>query len=193
MALSAEDDELGGIDLLRAFAERYEEQALPLPPLPETMLDELRVLGEAAATTRTGATPGPYAIRWFVDEVLADAAPDYCLFGEDGHGLNSYGFHWYLVAGHAAIFVQVAYGGVYQANDVAGRTLGELYDAARVLIDAVIVAADAGKLPKDQRIVVVESFTMGSMWTMHHPGKEPAWQSSAEPFQAAAEALTIGS
>ena len=189
MALSAEDDELAGIDLLQAFAEQYEHQSLPLPPVPETMLDELRVLGEAAATTRGEATPGPFAIRWFVDEILADIAPDYCLFGEDGHGLNSYGFHWYLVAGHVAIFVQVAYGGVYQANSVAGAALSEAYDSARKLIDEVIAVADAGNFAKDQRVIVVDSFIMGSTWTMHSPGEEPTWREAPNPCLAAAEEL----
>lgn len=178
-----------GTDLLNAFAERYKGSGMPLPPVPEIMAGDLRMLGDAAATTRSDDVPGPYGIRWFINEAVANRAPDYCLFGEDGHGLNSRGFQWYLVAGPVAIFVQIAWGGVPQADNAAASELEEQFGSARRLISHIAESVRADRVPRDQRIIVIESFTMGSAWTRHRRGDVPAWHSSPDPFESARNSL----
>ena len=182
-------DEQRGIELLSAFADACDARGLPLPPVPETMLDALRLRGLTQAGSRDDPTPGAYNIHWFIDEAVANRAPDYVLFGEDGHGLNSHGFHWYLVAGPLAVFVQVAYGGLYSANGIAAARLSICYDAARELIDAVLDAADTGHLAADERIVVIDSFTAGQRWARHRAGTEPVWHLADDPIAAARDGL----
>ncbi|MEO1017083.1 MAG: hypothetical protein AAFY56_05260 [Pseudomonadota bacterium] len=174
-----------GLALMAEVVEYYERSGLPLPPIPETMLEDLVSQGEAVVTTRDDDIPGAYGIQWFVDEAVANEAPDYVLFGEDGHGLNSYGFHWYLVAGHAALFVQVPYGGIYTASTLAASTLTSRFNAARQLIEAIVEAGDREQLAPDERIIVVDSPFFDTCWTRHRAGAEPVWHHVDEPLDAA--------
>src|SRR5437870_3386527 len=89
---------------------------LPLPPIPMELAKQLHPPKEWVFGTRFD-TPSPYAMDWYVREYLENGvSEDYLIFGHDGHGLNSYAMHYYLVRGPLAIFDQLAWGGIYNTN-----------------------------------------------------------------------------
>lgn len=187
---AADDEQPRGLELLAAIADELAVRGLPLPPIPETMLAALTTIDGHQMTSRDDPTPGAWHLQWFVDEAVAGSGPDYVLFGDDGHGLNSWGFHWYLVAGPAAIFVQVACNGIETFEAVAGQELEAAYRSARTLIEAVLAALDAGRLDPDERVLVVDSFAAGRRWARQAGAAEPTWPPADDPYGAALVGLS---
>ena len=79
---------------------------LPLPPLPERFVDELRVLGPGQVGTRPDA-PALDDIEALVDELRHGRRQDYLQMGRAGPGIASGTVCYDLVLGGLAIFLQL--------------------------------------------------------------------------------------
>ena len=76
-----------------------------MPPAPAALQGKLGATDDACFTTRE--LPAPlYDAGVFVDEYFSGAAPDYLAIGIDGYGMMNFYFHYYLVFGDFAVFLQ---------------------------------------------------------------------------------------
>ena len=193
MATLPTDDELDtmpeptGLELAEQLMVLFEHEGLPLPPLPEAMLDDLVLIRPWLVGTREG-TPGPYALDWFVRDAVKDEPPAYLLLGHDGHGVNSVAMHYYLVTGRLALFLQISWGGAYM--DKAGRNAAVAagFAAASRLIEAAR-RAEPELVRSDRRLVVVASDLHGHRHALLRAGEAPDWRPSGDALAAAVASL----
>ena len=103
----------------------FTAEGLPFPELPPTLAGQMQPFGELLFGTRDPET-GPYALDVFRDAVYEQPVTDYALLGFDGHGINSWALHYYLVQGPLALFIQLPWGGAYKMciRDSAERDRG---------------------------------------------------------------------
>jgi hypothetical protein len=143
----------------------FSEAGLPLPPIPSNLAPQLQPLKEWVFGTRFD-TPDPYDFDWYVREYLSNAiAEDYLVFGHDGHGINSYALHYYLVRGPLAVFDQLAWGGVYTTNNLALDLIKTHFVQLQDMIEALDTALDRGLLDPNERFILVLSDFSTSRWT----------------------------
>lgn len=172
--------------------QRFASANLPFPYIPSELLNQLVVCSEWVFGTRTD-TPGPYSIDWFVDEFLSGAVKaDYLLFGQDGHGMNSYAMHYHLVHGPLALFDQLAWGGVYTDNQLAIELMAAHFAQIEGLIQRLDQALGRGLLLPGEYFVVVMSDFYGSRWARLQPGllkNKIEWQPEADGLLTLLSAL----
>ncbi len=137
----------------------FAAEELPFPPLPAPLAARLGRLSDATFSTRPmpdGATP--YNLEIFADEVLlAEVPEDYAVIGFDGHGMNSWAAHLFVVSGPLALFIQTPWGGAYA--DVA-QNRSEVVNAfsfSAWLQDAIGRVDAADKIPDGWRLLVIAS------------------------------------
>jgi len=168
---------------------QFEAEGLTVPLVPQAMGGELVRLGEALYATRRDLPAGPYEIEAFVREALAGETDDYVLFGQDGHGFQSWAVHYFLVRGHLALFVQVEWGGAYSDREVTTRAVTDAFTRAWSLVEAVDAAGESGRFEAGERLIVVYSnLSENSRWArVHVPTADPAavdWQPADDPLLA---------
>ncbi|MBV9358982.1 MAG: hypothetical protein JO023_26030 [Chloroflexi bacterium] len=161
-----------GPGAVEAMGAQFRAEGLPPPPVPDRFVPSFRRQGEWRFGTRTGV-PDLYTLAWFLDELRAGEAPEYVLIGHDGHGVNSWAMHFYLVQQPLAIFLQLAWGGVYMDNVEAGERVAQRFAEA----DRLVEAASKG-LSTETSLLVVESDLQQSGWRRFGE----AWQPSADPL-----------
>lgn len=150
--------------------QHFEGANLAFPPIPNDLVNDLRVLGDWVFGTRTDA-PGPYNIQWFIDELLEDRVPqDYVIFGHAGHGMNSYAMHYHLVRGPLAIFDQMAWGGVYMDNELQTELIDTHFSQIQDMIEALDEAQRRRLIPPDEQFIVILSDFYGSRWARRSQG-----------------------
>src|SRR5262245_19874489 len=77
---------------------------LPFPPLSSDLAAELREVGPGIFSTRPEES-SPYNLEIFsLEAQSAPAVSNYALVGFDGHGINSWATHYYLVDDALALF-----------------------------------------------------------------------------------------
>jgi hypothetical protein len=172
----------------------FRDMGLAFPHIPEESGDGLAQLSEWVFATRTDA-PGPYDIDWFVTEACTRSELGYLLIGQDGHGINSYAMHYYLVLRPLALFVQSGWGGVYMDPAESARDIESRFRLARRLVDAAHVAATAGRFGPHERLIVVESDFFGGRWArLQVPVGDVraiAWNESDKAMKAALAAPVL--
>jgi hypothetical protein len=180
-------EEPHGLGLAEQLLFLFEEEGLPLPPLPELLIPQLVVVRPWLFGSREDVS-GAYDIEGLVREAIEDEPTDYVLFGQDGHGVNSVAMHYHLVSGPLALFVQVPWGGVYM--DKAERNAavaGAFADIGR-LIEAVRRAEDR-LAARNERLIVVASEWHGQRHAFVRPGEAPEWRRGPASLIAARTAL----
>jgi len=164
----------GSIDDARQF---FADAGLAFPPVPAALEASVVKQGEAIFGTRP-AEPPLYTLEAWVAEAMR--GPEFVLFGMDGHGINSWATHFYLVHGPLAILMQVAAGGALMSTaDTATRVEGA-WESVAALMDDLNNAQRAGKLPAGKRLVVVDSDLGNSRWAWVdlRSNAEPQWETS---------------
>lgn len=150
--------------VLSAAQEIYHAEGLDVPPIPPSLDMQLRSISETAFASRD-VDWTLYDLQMFVDELVSGQAPaPYVAFGLAGHGIASQGVHYYNVTEHAAVFLQVRWGTIFDDPEAAGR-YAALVRISRRLLDGVDASVAAGKFPAGNRLVVVHSDFQGSRWT----------------------------
>ncbi|MBL8259285.1 MAG: hypothetical protein JNM60_05710 [Candidatus Competibacteraceae bacterium] len=183
-----------GLQQARAL---FAAEGLPFPELPPALADRLQPFGELLFGTRDPET-GPYALDVFRDAVYEQPVTDYALLGFDGHGINSWALHYYLVQGPLALFVQLPWGGAYSDPAEAKQRIGDAFALAATLSAELTAAQSARALPASVRLVVTDSHFAepGCAW-LKAPGTPPVevWQPPGSPLRqavAAAQDLIAG-
>jgi hypothetical protein len=160
----------------------WESEQLPFPPVPEHLAARLASAGPHVFSTRALAFT-PYDLNAFVQEIEDDTKPeDYAVVGFDGHGINSWAAHYYVVNGPLALFLQLPWGGVYDDAKAAREEIVQMFGWAASIESLMAQAIAQQKIPVGWRLAVVASRFRNSGWRWIKPAEDGAraqWNSPA--------------
>ena len=157
----------------------YRGEGLALPDIDPAQVAALRQVAEGAFSTRELAW-SLYDFEQFVDELAAGAAPLHAAFGFSGHGLVSQAVHYYCVDERMAFLMQMRWGTAVGDPEADRKRYHGLLGTARTLKRLAEEAAQAGKLPAAQRLVVAQSSFHGARWGWVRAGEQPQWHWSRD-------------
>ncbi len=181
------------IDLLHAEA-FLRTEGLSLPALPPGLAAQLRERAPGLYSTRELAAPA-YSLEAHVDGLLHSTHPgDYAVLAMDGHGIQSWAFHYYLVHGPLALFVQLPWGGVYTDVADARAEIERVLAWARPLPQRLADLQQQGRLTPAQKLLVVLTRFGEPRWAwIQSPeaaAEEISWQPPAQMLSRIDEELT---
>lgn len=165
----------------------FEASGIEFPEIPIDLASRLMESRDWGYTTRTDEL-APYDFEGYADELEDPALQDYAILAHDGHGMNSYMMHYYLVKGTLRLLLQLPYGGVYMAEP---ETTDYLNDCIR-LASEITREALGGRLrhPED-RLTILCSLSYGWDWTGMKNGEEYGSQGTDGPKECLEEALSM--
>jgi hypothetical protein len=149
---------------VRAAEDLFTGARLPAPMLPAYLAEALEAHSSKLWSTRPLQT-SPYALDHYLDEL--DRNPSiapYAIVGFDGHGVNSWSVHYYVVSDAAALFIQLPWGGAYLDKERARSDISGLFVWASSLQDTLQRACDAGNIPPGCRLQVAASAHRVAGW-----------------------------
>lgn len=168
-------------------AAAFAAEDLPFPPLPPHLAAALQPRGSGWFATRP-VDSSPYDLGHFVDELAAQpAVADYAVIGFDGHGINSWAMHHYLVTASLALFVQLPWGGAYGEPALEREDITSLLGWAAKLQPLVDRAQAAGRIPQGMRLQVIASRFGRAGWRWAGGARDPAttpWKPAAGMLEA---------
>lgn len=158
-------------------------EGLVLPGLPAALAAQMRERAPGIYATRALEAP-PYALQAHVGALLRSAQPgDFAVVALDGHGVQSWAFHFYLVDGPLALFIQLPWGGAYSDATTARTEIERVLAWARPLPQRLAELQQQGHLQPAQKLLVVLTRFSESRWTWVQPtaaaGQDIAWRASA--------------
>jgi hypothetical protein len=173
---------------------QFASEQLPFPEIPYHLAQRLRAVGEHLFTTAK-TEMGPYMLGAYSGPVLDNADhEDFAVIGFDGHGINSWAVHYYLVERGLALFLQRPWGGAYTDPDEARAPVEQAFAWAARLRAAVKQAVDAGLIPAGWRLAVVLSAFGSESWgwvPSPSPGFDDLdWHADGDVQQDALRAVT---
>lgn len=112
------------------------ELGFVLPPIPATLPSALRQQSEHVFTSRNEVVH-PYDYGRYLNEALTPDVADYVLVGHAGHGSSSYAISYFVACCGVRILFQIAWGGLYTDNVVAGRRVCDAFRSLHVLWPAL--------------------------------------------------------
>jgi hypothetical protein len=134
----------------------FEQEGLPFPPVPNRLAASLRQTPRSEFVFATRRLhDSPYSIDPFVQEAEASPQADYAVVGFDGHGVNSWAVHYYLVYEELALFIQQPWGGAYLDAERARVEIAERFHWAAGLQRALRQATRKGNIPHGWQLLVV--------------------------------------
>jgi hypothetical protein len=152
----------------------FEREHLPQPPVPASLVAQLRPRGPNLFATRELRT-SPYDISHYLAELqTTPTLPDYAVVGFDGYGTNSWAMHCYVVSGAVALFIQLPWGGAYTAADEARADIADIFDWAARTQAKMQVACQQGKMPPGWRLQVAASRIGRAGWRWLSPDRDNA-------------------
>jgi hypothetical protein len=144
----------------------FRDEGLSFPTIPEELAAQLKELGPWLFSTRPiGVTP--YNLEYYVHEAERTRVKDYALLCHDGHGINSYAIHYYLVQSSLRMFLQLGWGGVYTDAKAAAALIRDCFSAADQIVTEV---QEVGRSLAGERLTIVVSQFYGSYWLQ--PGED---------------------
>lgn len=173
----------------------FDREQLPFPPLPDALATHLEDTDNSEFVFSTRPLDyGPYHLELFRDEVLAGTAvADYAILGFDGHGVNSWAVHYFVVQPGLALFLQGAWGGAYDDPNTHRQTITQLFRWAAGMQNAMARAVSTGKVATNQRLVVVYSALIASGWgwipAPSNDSTQSHWHETPEVLNDSANAL----
>ena len=181
-SLTDDGDELGVLE--DAFL-RYQENGLRLPPVPRELVDELQ---EFAAWRWGSAELDLEDVAGFLAAARQPDGAAEIAFGHIGHGASSWWLCYRLRLDAVAVYVRLAYGGIYQ-NDAEVLPLVNAV-AARLedLIPAAEAARDAGRFQGGHRLIVVVDEKQRGFWEI--AGRPDGPHDSRDPLADALACLS---
>lgn len=147
----------------------YKTNHLPFPPIPTEYSKNIVKISEWVFGTRTNAR-SPYATNFYIEELQTDKRSNYTVFGHAGHGIMSYGLHFYLVKNSLALFLQHSWGNA----DSDPKKDVEIIEQDYLLANQLILAVDnhpALHLPK-QLVVYQSNLRSESRWALSTGGSD---------------------
>lgn len=179
------------IDPVTALDERFEQEGLRFPSLPEGVHEACTLANDWHLSSRP-KNGSPYAISEyvseFVDAVIADLRPPSVVLAHAGHGKNSWALHYFVVVNGLGVFLQSAWGGA--ATDEAGEVAEQArFNDAIARIDDLVAAHIASPLfSPDERTAIIQTDFGGSRWARWASGG-PVWAEVSDAIDAATESL----
>ena len=158
----------------------FEKENLRFPPLPAPLAERLRALNAHLFATMD-LPRAAYGLDFFVDQAVRGQVPEaYAVVGFDGHGLNSWAAHYYLVEGALALFTQLHWGGAYTDANSARQLIDSVYQRCESIQEKTARALRQDRIPAGWRlVVVVSSFsTPGWVWVPATASAKSDWQRS---------------
>lgn len=141
----------------------FAAEGLPTPPVPPRFSAALRPSGGYVLSSCKLAHP-LYQLALHFDAARQGTAPDHAAVGFDGHGINSWAAHFYLVDGPAAIFLQCRWGNAFGDAKRAKERIEGVFGLVRQLLSDLEKAVQEGKLPEGRRLLLRVSDTSHSGW-----------------------------
>lgn len=136
--------------------EVFAEAGIEFPPVPERFVKDFRRVRNWCYASRDIDAFEMYIGQRYPLEVAAGPVDDYVGVSQAGHGINSYSLNYDLVYGWVAVFVQVAWGGVYGDEAAQVATIAEAFGRCRDI--AELVEQLPARPPTGRgRLVVVQS------------------------------------
>jgi hypothetical protein len=127
-----------------------------MPPVPRRLRPRLREVERWVYSSRD--LPGsPYEIGECIDDAVSTDVGDYVVVAHAGHGINSWGLHYFLVYSSLLLFVRVAWGGVYTDAARATATANAAFKACRTIVEAAAKVEGQGK-PRMRILVCADEF-----------------------------------
>lgn len=129
--------EIGSGPAVLARAQRvFQEAGLPCPPVPEHLAPRLVIHGPWFFATRD--VPYLYGAPALLLQELEQnpSIEDYVVLGHGGHGANSHSLNYVLVLRTLAVFLEVAWGGVYMDAALCSAAFREAVEALNGLLVA---------------------------------------------------------
>jgi hypothetical protein len=169
----------------------FADQTLPFPPIPEGLGAQIRAFGTYTFGTRPPQRP-LYDIETFVADAVSGEIDDSVMFGIDGHGMNSWAAHYYLVFKHLALFLQFPWGGAYVDTESARADITSAFATVAAMLSRE-QQAPVGLMSGRRLVVVQSSFTMARwVWADKTSANTIDWQYDRFNALAAARA-SLGS
>ncbi len=167
---------------------RFADEGMPFPPVPTVFEAEFRCIAPWTYGTRPTLPASLYDIHTFVEEAAESPVDDYLLMGHDGHGINSYAMHYYLVYGPLALFVQIGWGGAYMDKAQSVNGMNQLFAELDSILPLVNTSrkTDEPLTQSDERLIVMLSQFYGLRWRLP---KEETWREEGDVFQAVKDFL----
>ncbi|MGV3653300.1 MAG: hypothetical protein ACO1N5_03700, partial [Noviherbaspirillum sp.] len=119
-----------------------------------------------------------YRIETYFRQAWDGTAPEYAAVGFDGHGVNSWAAHVYLVHGPAALFLQCRWGNAYDDKNRARERIEGIFGLAGEVLAALEKAGHDGRLAAGRRLVLRHSDFSGSGWGW--AGQPESWRNEGE-------------
>ena len=140
-------------------------EGIGFPELPPELSEQLRIRSAGVYSTCELTSP-LHAMEAHIAELLSSKnKKDYAVLGIDGDGADTRAFHYFLVSGPLALFVQLPWAGGYKDNAPARKELDGVLDWAAPLLDRLSDLQERGRLGPEQRLLVVISRFSESRWT----------------------------
>lgn len=152
----------------------FAAEGLPFPPVPARLACALQAQGRGWYATRAMAAT-PYDLEHFLVEASSQPdLPEYAVVGFDGHGINSWAVHYYLVVKSLALFIQLPWGGAYTQPETAREDIAAMTDWAAKLQSRLEQADALHRIPEGMRLEVVASRFGRAGWRWVGGGRDAA-------------------
>jgi hypothetical protein len=121
----------------------FQEAKLELPPIPESLAPDF-VRRRDWCFASCPMPQSPYNFFGWVTAAVKGSPEDFVLLSHDGHGINSYALHFYLVLHPLMLFLQVAWGGAYMDKEETTAEVNRCFRLCHEIVSAVGPAVDEG-------------------------------------------------
>lgn len=166
---------------LQSARELLLTEGLSFPPMPIEMASKLRK--QSPFTYATGELNAPpYALEVHVNHFLRSSEPrDFAVLSLDGHGTNSWAFHYFLAHGPLALFIQLPWGGAYTDPTQARAEIERILSWSESLPARLASLKDRMLIGPEKKLLVVLSRFSRSRWAWVSPPEadlqDIAWHS----------------
>lgn len=170
------------VNPLEEMQAQFTKEGIPLPFVPPVFEPEFRSIAPWTYGTRSSLPSALYDISAFVEEAEESPAEEYLLIGHDGHGVNSYAIHYYLVYGPVALFFQVAWGGAYTDREKSAKLISQLFERLKNILELAEKCRNQGgsTIRTGRRYLLMLSQFYGGRWRLPH---EEDWREEGDALQ----------
>jgi hypothetical protein len=142
------------VSILAKLVTSIRGEGLSVPELPTHV--QWRNVSDHAISSRE-LPAGLYALPMHLSEAMSGSAFDYWAIGFDGHGINSWAFHYFRVAGPLTLFLQHRWGNVFDNPEYARERIEASIEAIPLLEAALSTAQREGRISPDHRLCLCSS------------------------------------
>ncbi|MEM6528708.1 MAG: hypothetical protein AAF653_10465 [Chloroflexota bacterium] len=181
-----------------AYRAEFADAKLPIASIPEALRESLRRVRPLEYNTLSHQpVPGVLQIREYstLDDLQAGKLEEFTGVAFWGQGVNSYRIHYEFFYKRLLLLTEVFIGGVYSNQEKTTSRAQALFDRVENLLIVLDEAQKAGRMGKQEYIIVHDYFSRGKSWQRFDvasgiPDIRQNWQESSDPIQDAVTSLT---